>query len=92
MVKKRSQRHKGSVSIDSTILLFGLLTAGLDQSVLDNAVKLALRGPEFIRDAVKTLLETQEIDVSTLMQGQPNTSTSQSEVREFCRAFPEKRR
>jgi len=53
-------------------------------------LKLALRGPEFIRDGVKTLLENQGVNVSALMQGQPNTPTSQSEVREFVEPFLKK--
>lgn len=88
--KKRSQRHKRAISIDSTILLFSLLTAGLDQSAIDHALKLALRGPAFIRDGVRTLLESQGVKVSAPMQGQPNTPTSELEVKEFIKPFLKK--
>jgi hypothetical protein len=88
--KERRKRHKPAVSVDSTILLFSLLTAGLDQSAIDHALKLALRGPAFIRDGVKTLLESQGVNVSAPMLGQMNTPTSELEVKEFVEPFLKK--
>lgn len=83
-------RHKNSVSIDSTILLFGLLNACLDRSAIDRALKLALRGPEFIRDGIKGLLEAQGLNVTALMQGEPATPASQAEVKQFVEPFLKK--
>ena len=83
-------RHKNSVSIDSTILLFGLLNVCLDPSAIDHGLKLALRGPEFIRDGIKALLEGQGINITAMMQNGPNTPASQSEVKQFVEQFLKK--
>ena len=87
---KVRKRNSGSISIDSTILLTSLLNACLDQAVVDRALRLALRGPEYIRDGVKTVLENQGLNVNALMYDQPGTPTSQSEVREFVEPFLKK--
>jgi hypothetical protein len=51
---KGTKRHRRSISIDSTILLTCLLNACLNQAVVDRALQLALRGPEYIGDGVKS--------------------------------------
>lgn len=83
-------RHRNSVSIDSTILLFGLLNACLDPSAIDHGLKLALRGPEFIRDGIKTLFATQSINVTAIMQNESNIPASQLEVKQFVEPFLKK--
>jgi len=84
------KRPRGSISIDSTILLTSFLNACLDQTVVERALQLALRGPEYIRDGVKTFLENQGLNVNALVHDQPDTPTSQSEVREFVEPFLKK--
>jgi|SRR6185369_3387808 len=84
---KERKRHRGSVSIDSTILLFSLLNACLDKSVINHALQLALRGPEYIRDGIKTLLENQGLNINALINDQSGPPTSQLEVREFVEPF-----
>jgi hypothetical protein len=83
-------RHGGSISVDSTILFFGLLHASLDPMAIDRGLKLILRGPEFLRDGLKALLETQGVNVSALMQNEPNVPVSQLEVKEFVEPFLKK--
>src|SRR5438552_1399189 len=90
MKKLGSQQRKRSVSIDSTILLFGLLNVCLDPSAIDHGLKLALRGPEFIRDGIKALLEGQGISITAMMQNGPNIPASQSEVKQFVEQFLKK--
>ena len=82
--------HSGSISVDSTILFFGLLHASLDPMAIDRGLKLILRGPEFLRDGLKALLETQGVNVSALMQNEPNVPVSQLEVKEFVEPFLKK--
>lgn len=40
---------------------------------MNHGLKLALRGPEFIRDGIKALLEGQGINITAMMQNGPNT-------------------
>jgi hypothetical protein len=90
MKKLGSQKRKRSVSIDSTILLFGLLNVCLDPLAIDHGLKLLLRGPEFMRDGIKALLETQGIDVTAIIQNGPNTPASQSDIKQFVEVFLKK--
>lgn len=90
MKKQRSQKRKRSVSIDSTILLFGLLNVCLDRSAIEHGLRLALRGPEFIRDGIKTLFATQGINVTAIMQNEGNIPASQLEVKQFVELFLKK--
>lgn len=83
-------QHSGSISVDSTILFFGLLHACSDPTAIDRGLKLVLRGPEFLRDGLKALLETQGVNVSALMQNEPNVPVSQLEVKEFLEPFLKK--
>jgi hypothetical protein len=83
-------RHRSSISIDSTILLFGLLNVCLDQSAIEHGLKLALRGPDFIRDGIKALFATQGISVAALVQNEWDIPASQLEVRQFVEVFLKK--
>jgi hypothetical protein len=83
-------RRSGSISVDSTILFFGLLHACSDPTAIERGLKLVLRGPEFLRDGLKALLETQGVNVIALMQNEPNVPVSQLEVKEFLEPFLKK--
>jgi len=85
-------RHRESISVDSTILFFGLLHACSDPTAIDRGLKLVLRGPEFLSEGLKALLETQGVNVSALMQDEPNAPVSQLEVREFVEPFLKRER
>ncbi len=83
-VRIMKKKRKRSVSVDSTILLFGLLNVCLDPSAIDHGLKLALRGPEFIRDGIKALLGTQGIDVTAIMRERAEYSSSAIRGQAIC--------
>lgn len=86
-VKIMKKRRKPSVSVDSTILLFGILNVCLDPSAIEHGLKLALLGPAFIRDGITALLGTQGINVAAMLQNEPTTPASQAEVKQFVDLF-----
>jgi hypothetical protein len=53
----RNKPKVGSaISVESAAFLFALASAGLNQSVKDQVIKLALRGPDVIKDPLKNWL------------------------------------
>jgi len=67
-----------------------MLNAGLEKSVIERTFKLALRGPDLIKNGLTTFLEPQGFNISELMLGEPTSPASQSEVRDLVEPFLKK--
>ena len=85
--KTRKSRGGKPISFESAIFIFGLLNAGADKSAIERALKLGLRSPDLIRDALMAFLLSQGANVDDLMAGEPTTPTAKSEVVEFVEPF-----
>lgn len=84
---KTRQRRHDYVSFESAILLFGILNASLEKEVIERAFKLALRGPDLVKNGLRAFLEPQGVNISELMFGEPTSPVSQAEVKNFVQPF-----
>lgn len=64
-------------------MAFAMFLLGYDQQESNRVTKLALRGPEPLKQMVHGLLETQGRDPAQLMSGEPDTPLTIAEIRKF---------
>lgn len=88
--KPRPPRRGKRISFESAIFLFGLLNAGSDKAMIERAFKLALRGPDLLRDALKAWALSQGEDVDRLMSGEPTAPATRTEVKELVGPYLKK--
>lgn len=67
-------------------MTFAIFSLANDQEEGDRAAKLALRGPDPIRQATRAILEMQGRDVDQMLVGEPDTPVTRAEVKEFATA------
>jgi hypothetical protein len=85
--KPRRLRNGKPISFESAIFIFALLNASADTTVIERALKLALRGPDLIRDALQTWLPEHGVNIDALMAEEPTTKASKAEVMELVEPF-----
>lgn len=85
--KPRQLRNGKPISFESAIFIFALLNASADTTIIERALKLALRGPDLVRDALNTWLPAHGVNVDALMAEEPATKASKAEVMEFVEPF-----
>jgi hypothetical protein len=74
---------RGTIPVEGAALALGLFSLATDQQEADRAAKLALRGPEPLKQAVLALLEKDGRDTAQLMTGEPDTPPTLAEIKEF---------
>jgi hypothetical protein len=72
-----------SVPLETVALAFAVGSLVNDQEATDRASRLALRGPEPLRQWARALLQMQGRDVDQLMAGEPDTPATRAEVLAF---------
>jgi hypothetical protein len=65
-------------------MVFAMFDAMSNSEMPKRVAKLLLRGPDLIKNNLRTFLESQGENVHQLMSGEPTTPTSEAEVREFA--------
>lgn len=75
-----------SISLEGAALAFATFSIWKDQEAGERAAKIALRGPEPLRQAVRTVLKMQGKDVAQLMSAEPDTPPTRAEIKEFAEA------
>jgi hypothetical protein len=88
--KQRRLRRGKRISFESAILLFGMLNASADQSVIERVVKLALRAPHPLGDVLRAWAASHGEDVDRLLSGEPTTPTTGAEVKALAEPFLKK--
>lgn len=79
---KKRRQPKGSqyIVIDAASLAFALLLLGNNKGQLERLTKLALRGPDFIKELITPFIEQHGEKVDLIMQGEPATPASKEEI------------
>jgi hypothetical protein len=81
---KRRPTKRRSISVEGAALAFAMFSLANDQEESDRAAKLALRGPDPLRQATRALLEMQGRNVDQILSGEPDTPVTRAEVKEFA--------
>ena len=84
--KPRQPRPGKAISFEATILMLAYLSAISDKRVIEPALRLALRGPDLLRNFLLNIAASNGIDFRPLMD-ENAAPTTLAEVREFAKPF-----
>ncbi len=80
---ERRPTKRRTISVEGAALAFAMFSLANNQQESDRAAKLALRGPDPLKQVTRILLQMLGRDVDQMLIGEPDAPVTKAEVKEF---------
>lgn len=81
---ERRPTKRRTISLEGAALAFAMFSLVYDQQESERAAKLALRGPEPLKQMARAFLAMRGQDVDQMLSEEPDTSVTKAEAKEFA--------
>jgi hypothetical protein len=81
---KRRPTKRRTISLEGAALAFAMFSLAYDQQESERAAKLALRGPEPLRQMARAFLEMRGKDVDQMLSEEPDAAATKVEAKELA--------